>query len=291
MEVIGSTEFYALRASPDFVGSSANEDIPLPNEVRRYYVPSTQHGGGPGGFRWHPQRLPAVQLPTTQNPIVSEPCVLPSNPNPMNEVVRALFTRLRAWVMEGKEPPPSQYPTLKEGTLARQAELTREFPFIPGVPSLENIPNPTLTYDFGPQFRRNDLSGIITQEPPPIVGVLPTVLPRVDADANERGGIPTVQQQAPLGTYLGWNVTAAGFFKGRFCSLTGSYVPFAATKKERLESHDPRLSLEERYRTHEGYVKQVRLATERMVKAGFLLPDDAQRMLEQAESSDALRVK
>jgi hypothetical protein len=209
----------------------------------------------------------------------------------MNEIVRALFIKLREWVMEGKEPPPSKYPTLKEGTLVRQAELVKEFPFIPGLPSPENIPNPTLTYDFGPQFRRNDLSGIITQEPPSIVGVLPTVLPRVDADGNEMGGVQTVQQRAPLGTYLGWNVTASGFFKGRFCSLTGSYVPFAATKKERLESHDSRLSLEERYGTHEGYVKQVRLATERMVKAGFLLPDDAQKMLEEAESNDALRTK
>jgi Alpha/beta hydrolase domain len=209
----------------------------------------------------------------------------------MNEIVRALFMRFREWVMKGTEPPPSKYPMLKDGTLVTQAELGREFPFIPGAPSPANIPNPTLTYDFGLQFRRNDLSGVITQEPPQIVGVLPTVLPRVDGDGNEIGGIPTVQQQVPLGTYLGWNVTASGFFKGRFCSLTGSYVPFAATRKERLKSHDPRFSLEERYQTHEGYVKQVRLATERMVREGFLLPEDAQKMLKEAESSDALRVK
>jgi hypothetical protein len=209
----------------------------------------------------------------------------------MNEIVRALFVKLREWVMEGKEPPPSQYPTLKAGTLLRQEELARTFPFIPGVPSPENIPNPVLTYDFGPKFRRNDLSGVITQEPPLVIGVLPTVLPRVDVDGNEMGGVPSVQQQAPLGTYLGWNVTALGFFKGRFCSLMGSYVPFADTKSERLRLHDSRLSLEERYGTHDGYVKQVRLATERMLQEGFLLPDDAQKMLKEAENSDVLRAK
>jgi hypothetical protein len=47
---MGSSEFYALRASPDYVGTSGKADIPLPENVRRYYVASTQHGGGPGGF-------------------------------------------------------------------------------------------------------------------------------------------------------------------------------------------------------------------------------------------------
>ncbi len=29
-----------------------------------------------------------------------------------------------------------------------------------------------------------------------------------------RAGVPSVLHQAPLGTYVGWNVTAAGFNKG-----------------------------------------------------------------------------
>ena len=95
--------------------------------------------------------------------------------------------------------------------------------------------------------------------------------------------------QVPLGTYLGWNVFASGFDKGKFCSLTGSYVPFPETKQERLAQHDPRLSLEERYGTHKGYVNQVRTATARLVEAGFLLPEDAAKLLDEAEQSDVLR--
>src|SRR5437870_10436247 len=34
------------------------------------------------------------------------------------------------------------------------------------------------------------------------------MVPRVDADGNELGGVPTVLRDAPLGTYLGWNITA-----------------------------------------------------------------------------------
>jgi hypothetical protein len=38
--------------------------------------------------------------------------------------------------------------------------------------------------------------------------VIPLKVPRVDADGNELGGVPTVLRDAPLGTYLGWNITA-----------------------------------------------------------------------------------
>jgi hypothetical protein len=34
-------------------------------------------------------------------------------------------------------------------------------------------------------------------------------VPKVDADGNEQGGVPVVLRDAPLGTYLGWNITAA----------------------------------------------------------------------------------
>jgi hypothetical protein len=55
MEVLGSSEFWSLRASPDFVGTDNERDIPLPANVRRYYIASVQHGG-PGGFQVPPAR-------------------------------------------------------------------------------------------------------------------------------------------------------------------------------------------------------------------------------------------
>jgi Alpha/beta hydrolase domain len=286
MEVMGSSEFYALRASPDYVGTSGKADIPLPENVRRYYVASTQHGGGPGGF--HSAAMEA-RRPATAGPIEQQPCALPPNPNPMADVNRALLDRLHAWVVRDEAPPASVYPKIADGSLIPESELARRFPFIPGVPSPEGIANPTLFYDFGPGFRAADVSGYISLEPPQVTGVLPTYLPAIDADGNEVAGVRTVLAQAPLGSYLGWNVFASGFDKGKFCSLTGSYVPFAETKQERLAEHDSRLSLEERYGTHEGYVNQVRSATARLVKAGFLLPDDAAKLLDEAKHSDVLR--
>jgi hypothetical protein len=36
----------------------------------------------------------------------------------------------------------------------------------------------------------------------------------VNKDGNDEMGVPSVLHQAPLGTYVGWNVAAAGFYKG-----------------------------------------------------------------------------
>ncbi len=286
MEIMGSSEFYSLRASPDYVGTSGTADIPLPDNVRRYYVASTQHGGGPGGFHWaalEPRQPPGA------GPIESEPCALPSNPNPMADVIRALLNPLHNWVLRDEAPPASVYPKIADGSLIPEPELVRRFPVIPGVPSPEGIANPTLFYNFGPGFKAPDLSGYISVEPPQVEGVLPTFLPAIDADGNEIPGVRTVLSQVPLGTYLGWNVFASGFDKGKFCSLVGSYVPFPETKQERLAKHDPRLSLEERYGTHEEFVTRVLNAAAKLTKAGFLMPDDAAKLVREAEESNVLR--
>jgi hypothetical protein len=160
---------------------------------------------------------------------------------------------------------------------------------IPGVPLPDGIVNPLYDYELGPDFRYNDLSGVISMSPPPIKQVLPSLVPKVDADGNETVGIGSVLHQAPLGTYLGWNVTAQGYLKGRECGLNGAFVPFAATKAERLAAGDPRPSLEERYGSHSGYVEAVKRAAERNVRDRFLLPEDATRLIGEAEASDIVK--
>jgi hypothetical protein len=116
--------------------------------------------------------------------------------------------------------------------------------------------------------------------------------PRVDADGNELGGVPVVLRDAPLGTYLGWNVTAGGarpFHEGQICDYAGGMIPFAKTKAEREAAGDPRLSLEERYQDHAGYVAAVRAAAAKAVAAGFLLQEDADLLIKQADASAVLK--
>ena len=101
-------------------------------------------------------------------------------------------------------------------------------------------------YDFGPDFKAADLSGVMSIVPPRILGTLPTFVPRVNEDGNETAGVPSVQLQAPLGTYLGWNTIRSGFFAGQGCGFQGGWIPFAKTKAERERNNDPRQSVEER---------------------------------------------
>ena len=50
-----------------------------------------------------------------------------------------------------------------------------------------------------------------------------------------------------------------------------------------------RLPLEERYGTHERYVQKVHQAATRMVQQRFLLQEDADRLIREAEASAVLR--
>ena len=93
----------------------------------------------------------------------------------------------------------------------------------------------------------------------------------------------------PLGTNVGWNVRASGFRAPNLCGLNGSFIPFAATKTERLAKGDPRKSLQERYKTHEGYVGVVKRAAAELVNERFLLPEDGDRFISDAQASSVLK--
>ena len=276
IEAFGSTEFWGLRMSPDLIGTDAKRDLPLPANVRRYYYPSTTHGGGRGGF------------PIDATTAANNQCTLPGNPNPEAEQTRALTRALVEWVTKGTPPPPSRYPTLSGGDLVMPTRAAIGMPDIPGLPFSDRILNPLLRYDFGPGFKTADLSGVMSVVPPRIVGALPTFVPRVNQDGNETSGVPSVQLQAPLGTYLGWNTFRSGVFAGYGCGFQGGWIPFAKTRAERIAGNDPRLSIEERYGTHEAYVSAVRKAADQAVKDRFLLPDDAARYVSEAQASQVL---
>jgi hypothetical protein len=263
--------------SPGLVGTDAKNDIPLPPNVRRYYFPGVTHGGGRGGFQW-------IEPGTA-----GRACALPDNPNSTAEPMRALRRALTDWVVRDIAPPDSRYPVLARGELVAPSHTEMNFPVIPGSPLPDNLINALPNYDFGTAFRYNDLSGVISVQPPVIRSMIPMLVPKTDSDGNEIAGIPSVLHQVPLGTYLGWNVTAADYFKGRACGFSGGFIPFARTKEQRVASGDPRKSLEERYGNHEQYVAKVREAARQMVQRRFLLQDDAERLIREAEASAVLR--
>ncbi len=284
IEHFGAAEVWALKLTPEWVGTQGIEDLPLPDNVRRYYIPGTAHGGGAGGFSVKPLPPPACPGAEWGRGILS------ANPLPHTETANAIRTHFRNWVMKNEAPPASRYPTLKSGFLVDATKDALGFPTIPGVPASAptGLINPVLDYDLGPDFNALDGSGAATLVPPAIKHVIAMKAPRVDADGNELGGVPVVLHEAPLGSYLGWNITAAGFHRGQECNYAGGMIPFAKTKQERLASGDPRLSLEERYVNHDGYVAAVEIATKKAEASGFLLADDAAALIRAAKDSDVL---
>jgi hypothetical protein len=115
------------------------------------------------------------------------------------------------------------------------------------------------------------------------------MVPGVDKDGNEIAGIRSINIRVPVGTFTGWALRREGFGKGDLSSLNGMFIPFKKTKKDRKAVMDPRLSLEERYGSHEKYVEAVRRAAEELVNEGFLLPKDARSEIEDAEKRNTLR--
>ena len=284
IEHFGAAEMWGLNLSPALVGTAAEKDIPLPSNVRRYYIPSTQHGGGNGSFNVNPAAPPSCPGPNFGRG------TFPANPVPHTETMNALRFHFRNWVMNDTPPPVSKYPTLAEQYLVDPTKEAMGFPTIPGVPATAptGLINPLLDYDWDPNFNYLDGSGVPSKVPPTIKHAIKMKVPRVDADGNELGGVPVVLREVPLGTYLGWNITAAGFHKGKICNYAGGMIPFAKTKAERLANGDPRLSLEERYGNHAGYVSAVKIAASKAVAGGFLLQADADALVKQAEASNVL---
>jgi hypothetical protein len=272
METFGGAEIWNLRASFMLVGTDARADIRLPDTVRRYFFPGVTHGGGRGGFS-------SAATPANG-------CELPANPAPSTPMRSALTKAFVAWVTTGAAMPPSRYPTVADGTLVPNTAEALRFPVIPGVAA--PVMRPLLDYDLGPEFNYQDASGVL-KAPVKVKRSLPQLVVKVDADGNEVAGVKSPLQAAPLGTYTGWNVTASGPLKGQSCGLSGGFIPFARTKAERLAKGDPRPSLEERYRSHEGYVQIVREAAGKLVQERFLMQQDADAMITQAEASDVVR--
>src|SRR5256885_4969025 len=109
------TTLFRSKLTPEWVGTDAESDIPLPSNVRRYYIPSTTHGGtnvalpnpmfnaSLAGALLAPPGCPGNNFGTG---------VFPANPVPHAQTVNALRVHFKNWVMHGTLPPPSVWPRL-----------------------------------------------------------------------------------------------------------------------------------------------------------------------------------
>ncbi|HEY7422689.1 MAG TPA: alpha/beta hydrolase domain-containing protein, partial [Gemmataceae bacterium] len=233
------------------------KDAVLPKDVRVFAFGGTQHGPAADP----PPRGIADNL---------------TNPGDYRPYLRALLDALDSWVKDGTEPPASVYPRIDEGTLVHWSQKSTGFPTLPGVRYPEVIQQPACL-DFGPRFAEE---GIITVEPPRVVGKYVVLVPRSGPDGNDLGTLLPPEVAVPLATYTGWNLRRRDVgAEAMLANLLGSYIPFPRTKAQRLATGDPRPSLEERYGTFDRYQRQFTDACNKLSGDRYLLVEDARRLI------------
>jgi Alpha/beta hydrolase domain len=256
-----STEYWQKRGCLAHTDGKGH-DITPPDKVRIYVIASAQHNSP---FGSEPVKDDTQQV---------------VNPLPAGDVLRALMVALDLWVTQGIPPPPSRYPRVGDGTLVRPDRKLSSFPNIRGV-RYQGLHNRQLFLDYGPHISR----GQMDVHPPRQIGsgAYKILVPKVDRDGNDLTGIRLPAIQVPIGTYTGWNLQSRRLAEDELSGLLGSFIPFAKTKAARNKLRDPRLSLTERYKSHSDYVKKVSHAARILVDQRYLLPDDAERMIDEAK--------
>ncbi len=225
-----STEFWQGRAA--LVSTTpAGEPIPQPDSVRLFFVAGAPHFNAWGA-----------------TPKADKVCQYPTNPVSAGPTLRALTVAMHQWLASGTAPRPSLFPA-GQGALVKPESVA--FPRIDGA-----VPHPPV-------------NGLAMRDPadlPPTAGAAYNILvPRVDADGMDLGGVREVPVAAPMGSYWGWNLRREGFAPGDLCSLTGSFVAFP---KEALNS-DSRQPLSARYRTAADYETALGTAATHWCGTGF----------------------
>jgi hypothetical protein len=261
-----SSEYWERHGSLTHTDPRDGRDVEMPEGVRMYCLAGSPHAAiAADNPRWIGQ-------------------LQPNNMSPQ-PFLRACFMLMDRWATDGVAPPPSRVPRRADGELVSPEEALKRFPKIPGV----NLPS-TISrlpyWNYGPDFDR----GIMSLFPPEAVPgkEYPLQVPQVDADGNDLGGVRYPDMVVPVGTYLGWALRKAGFAEGELLMTNGSIIPFARTKAERSAKGDPRPSIEERYPSHEAYVKAVQGAVEGLVKERLMLEQDAERYIEAARQKNPL---
>jgi hypothetical protein len=260
MEVYSANEYWVKAASLFTTDPRGTMDLPDHPMARYYFISSHQHGTGNATAKGNCQQF--------QNPLDSAP------------VLRALWVAMDEWSTKGIAPPPSAVPHLADGTLVPPLPQSGVgFPKIPGV-TYTGLMSTRYLLNYGPDFYR---TGIMAINPsaikPPVFNnrengpIYPSYVPKTDADGNDIAGVRLPDVTVPLATYTGWALRS-GSQANDGCEAAGQYIPFPKTKADRINSGDPRMSIEERYPSFSAYSSAIEKAIDGMIAKRLMLQED-----------------
>jgi len=264
-ETNSANEYWSKDMAVGLVDVKGKDLTNMPANVRNYFIASMFHAGAfPQGGKGVCQQTRSPLTPTA--------------------ILRALTVDMDEWVTKDVAPPASRVPSADKGTLVAPLPQEKQgFPKLQGVTYNGRMHEGDL-FDFGPDFDK----GILTVLPPKHLGTpYPALVPKTDTDGNDIAGIRIPEVAVPVATYTGWALRANSGDDG--CDAAGQMIPFAKTKAERMERNDPRLSIEERYATHDDYVTKVSAAANALKADRLMLDADVQRVVKKAQDSNVAK--
>lgn len=240
-----SAEYWRGDAGLTHLDVNTGKDVDFPDNARRYLFASSQHGAGV---------LPQLRE-SMYGPAGNGLNVIDYRP-----LIRAALENLRLWVQENREPPPSAYPRLSDGTAVSREQVLAAQEKVPGLacPTPDGLNRIRPLY-LGP---RTD-AGVGEHPAAPAGETYESVVAAVNQDGNEMAGIAMPDVTVPVGIHTGFNprhVDAGG--AGQLLEYVGSTVFFPAADIERL------------YGDRGAYLDLVRQAAEQLVRERYLLAED-----------------
>jgi Alpha/beta hydrolase domain len=239
-----SYEYWGREAALIHTTPDGKQDVAPDANTRIYFLAGGQHGAG--------------SLPVTRRNTANL-----TNPFDYRYAMRALLLALDSWLEDGVAPPESAYPRIAAGELAKPNAVKYPKPISP-----PQFPRLARVLDFGPEFLTK---GIVAVEPPKEGAAYPLLVPQVDGDGNEVGGLRLPEISVPLGVYTGWNLRSEAIGSpDQMIAFTGSFFPYQ------------RSEIAKRYGDKNGYLKRVRQVSQELSKKRLVLDSDVEELVSHA---------
>ncbi|MFK7863152.1 MAG: alpha/beta hydrolase domain-containing protein [Pseudohongiellaceae bacterium] len=273
MHIQTTNEYWVRAGSLPHTNPEGTRDISLLNNVRFYTIGGSQHGSGNG----RPRPASNGQLPP--------------NPNMWAPFSYSLISAMVDWVKEGKEPPPSKYPKISEGSLVASHEKGSINPQawrpMNGFNHPKKMYQPALA-NYGEQWREYR---IISSHPQESDKIYKALVPAVDNNNNDlaESTILPPLTQVPLATFVSWNLRAESTGSSEaLARLSGGYIPLPRNAEEASEQGDFRDSVAELYSSFEDYINKYEVATDELIQQRYLLPEFKETLMNLARANQAI---
>lgn len=270
MHIQTSNEYWVRGGSLPHTNPQGTEDAMLPDEVRFYTIGGSQHGSGDG----LPRSASSGQLPP--------------NPNMWAPIADSLLVAMVDWVASDKEPPPSRYPRIADGSLV-PAHIDgringRAWNQLSGI----NHPDAIYTPGFANYGDRWLEERIIDRHPLTTDMYYNALVPAVNGNNNDSAESTVLPPLTgvPLATFVPWNLRAVSTGAEKsLARLSGGYIPLPQSMAVAEQSNDPRTPIVAMYSSFRDYLTLYEAATDTLINEGYLLPEFKQTYIDIARSN------